>query len=135
MERYLIAHKARGEQAFDVAEKQECPLCFGKGEIYKSPTYSDDSTSLEACEECDGEGYWWIVCTSGHRAYAYGSWALDELADVSDYPHRRPMEIGEPPESLPEHYQVSAAKGQGTITARDLLKNLIKREPVERRGL
>lgn len=127
MQQYLIAHKVRGERAFDIASKIKCPVC--------EPIRQGLDVSSPGCEDCDGEGNWWIVCTSGHRAFPDGSWALDELADISDYPHQRPMEIGEPDETLPEHYQVSAAKGEGKVTARDLLKNLIKREPIERRGL
>jgi hypothetical protein len=39
-ELFLIAHKVRGEPAFDVAVQMEMP-----------------------------DGVWWIVATSGHRAY------------------------------------------------------------------
>lgn len=49
-ELYLIAHKVRGEPAFDIAEK----LQIG-----------------------DEEG--WIIPTSGHRAYPYWQQPLDEI--------------------------------------------------------
>src|SRR3990167_1942033 len=49
-EPYIIAHKVRGEPAFDVAEQMQV-----------------------------GEELWWIIPTSGHRAYPYYSLALREL--------------------------------------------------------
>src|SRR5215831_12095053 len=102
-ERYLIAHKARGEQEFDVAEKQECALCQG---------------ALDGCPECEGLGYWWIVCTSGHRAYPYWSRYLT----IGDCP-------GLPPEHLPDHYQTSARKGEGKFSASELLEAIgLKKE-------
>jgi len=53
---YLIAHKVRGEPAFDIAQHMTCPACEG----------TDD-----ACIACDGAGHWWIIPTSGHRAWPY----------------------------------------------------------------
>lgn len=79
---YLIAHKVRGEPAFDIATKMDCPECNAMG-----------------CLECDDLGYWWIVPTSGHRAYPYWSdplqWYMDEMCDVPAMP-----------EGLPDHYLV-----------------------------
>lgn len=74
---YLVAHKVRGEPAFDIAERMVCPLCDSGG-----------------CVECDDEGFWWIIPTSGHRAYpyAYKECEWDELS------------VGSPPEDLPDHY-------------------------------
>ncbi len=66
-EPYLIAHKVRGEPAFDIAVRMQCPECNG-----------DDAMQM-SCGECDYLGYWWIVSTSGHRAYPFNSWSLDEL--------------------------------------------------------
>lgn len=53
---YLIAHKVRGEAAFDVAIKMQV-------EGYDEP--------------------WWIIPTSGHRAYPYWSVTLDEFRSGS----------------------------------------------------
>jgi hypothetical protein len=66
---YLIAHKVRGEPAFDVAVKMEMP-----------------------------DGPWWIIPTSGHRAYPFAYSQLEyvtkafvdtasfyDLADVPDH--------------------------------------------------
>src|SRR5579859_1317841 len=52
---YLIAHKVRGEPAFDIACQMICPECDND----------------PGCSECYGLGYWWIIPTSGHRAYPY----------------------------------------------------------------
>lgn len=57
---YLILHKVRGQPAFDVAEQLE-----GSG------TPSDP-------------GPWWIVSTSGHRAYPFWFRPLHEAAFEMD---------------------------------------------------
>lgn len=50
---FLITHLVRGQPAFDIAEQMTCSICQGA-----------------SCDECD-DGYWWIIPTSGHRAYPY----------------------------------------------------------------
>lgn len=84
---FLIAHKVCGEPAFDIAERMECPLCIAQG-----------------CAECDDEGYWWIIPTSGHRAYPY--WH-EELRLLIDWPMQNirgnPL-IDEIPLNCPDHY-------------------------------
>lgn len=47
---YLIAHKVRGELAFDIAEQMEV-----------------------------GTEIWWIIPTSGHRAYPFWDCHLESL--------------------------------------------------------
>lgn len=76
---YLIAHKVTGELAFDIAHK--LPI---------------------------GEEEGWIIPTSGHRAYPLATWLLEDLADVSDYPHARPAEFEGDLESVPDHYETKA---------------------------
>ena len=100
-EPYLIAHKVRGQPAFDVAEQMECPNCNGKGE------YDKDEFGTFDCHECDSLGYWWIVSTSGHRAYPVDAIPLNELihspseakvlGSVLDYPRPTMDEV-------PNHY-------------------------------
>lgn len=51
---FLIAHKVRGEPAFDIAQHMQCPRC---------------NATEDHCPQCDGVGHWWIIPTSGHRAY------------------------------------------------------------------
>lgn len=65
---HLILHKVRGEPAFDVA------------------------TELQIGDELG-----WIIPTSGHRAYPYQTWRLDELG------------FGNPsivPDGVPDHYEI-----------------------------
>lgn len=58
---FLIAHKVRGEAAFDVAIQMPCPLCdLGDGMVKEA-----------YCTECKDEGYWWILSSCGHRAHPY----------------------------------------------------------------
>src|SRR5258708_9323898 len=84
-ELYLIAHKVRGELAFDIAERMVCAECQGNSSTGRDPY---------VCFECDDLGYWWVIPTSGHRAYPYANkeceW--DELS------------VGLPPDDLPDHY-------------------------------
>ena len=94
-ELYLIAHRVRGQPAFDVATRMECPLC----------TQEDDD--IPGCYECDDFGYWWIIPTSGHRAYPYFS---EELRLLIDWEMARihGRVVGEMPPSLPDHYPTRA---------------------------
>jgi hypothetical protein len=83
---YLILHKVRGEPAFDIASK----LQIG-----------------------DEEG--WIIPTSGHRAYPFMVWNLDDLTDTSDINlygnHPKPATFDHlVPDDWPDHYEVD--KGQ-----------------------
>jgi hypothetical protein len=66
---YLIQHKVRGEHAFDVAVKMEMA----------------DGTE------------WWIIPTSGHRAYPYFSWPITTA----------PLPI---PADWPDHYPAAAKR-------------------------
>lgn len=83
MTSYLIAHRVRGQPAFDIAER---------------------------CEFEDGSEYW-IVSTSGHRAYPYWSIEVDDLiGDVDQMPyggasfmHISAM-VPDMPPSLQDHY-------------------------------
>lgn len=72
---YLIAHKVRGERGIDIAVKM--PMA---------------------------DGDWWIIPTSGHRAYPY--WT-HQLSDLFAYEN-----IGEPPIDLRDHYTISAPPPQ-----------------------
>lgn len=118
---YLIAHKVRGEPAFDVAERMECPECHGTSEYCTDAGYHD-------CTECDQLGYWWIIPTSGHRAYPY--WSI-ELQDVdfrnSEHPdhHLREMPLG-----LPDHYLTSAPHDKPKLNLAALMP---KAAPIRRR--
>jgi hypothetical protein len=77
-ELYLIAHKVRGEPAFDIAIKM---------------------------------GDWWIIPTSGHRAYPY--WHGTFMEELF---HFGPYSLPEMPADLPDHYPGAKA----TINLDDL---------------
>jgi hypothetical protein len=85
---HLILHKVRGEPAFDVAEKLEHP-----GDL-------DDI---------------WIIPTSGHRAYPFMTWNLDDLIDASDidmngnHPHPASMDHHLPAD-WPDHYPMDVGE-------------------------
>jgi hypothetical protein len=60
------------------------------------------------CNACD-DGYWWIIPTSGHRAYPYLHWNMDDLFDGSDINkngfHNKPIDLIEGcPADWPDHY-------------------------------
>lgn len=104
-ELYLIVHKVRGEPAFDIAEKMEVE-----------------------------DEVWWIVPTSGHRAYPSDYIPLPWLVTKAG---ESPLEcMMMPDESTPEHYEVSAApkgsEGSG-LSAMALLTKLGLRKPIVRR--
>lgn len=101
-EQYLIAHKVRGEPAFDVAEQMEV-----NGEI------------------------WWIT-HYGHRAYPFWYQALDHgLDNIIDCGIvGGPIPVM--PEDCPEHFEVSAApKGKGLKLGRGVLERLGLLKPTE----
>lgn len=88
---YLIAHKCRGEPAFDIAEQMPCPECNAHG-----------------CFECDNLGYWWMM--HGARAYPYWSFSLDDIADKFD-----PFvgfAVPPMPEGHPDHFHANDRKAQ-----------------------
>ncbi len=93
-ELYLIAHKVRGEAAFDIAHQCTCSVCNAFG-----------------CHECNDCGYWWIIPTSGHRAYPYFHVELNELCVTDELLHITM------PQGLPDHYQCLTTSTVDLITA------------------
>lgn len=109
-ELFLIAHKVRGEPAFDIADRAD-----------------DMGTASDP-------GPWWIIPTSGHRAYPYWYQHLNQLGAVKDDVPDLPLDHVVPPmpDPWPDHYEVHAApKGQGKVSG--LFKLLFKSEPIKRR--
>lgn len=111
---FLILHKVRGEPAFDVAIRMDCPKCMSV------QTAMGDIISYD-CEECDNAGFWWIIPTSGHRAYPYDHWKLPttEHNEVVFFAlghqtfEARPM-----PSPWPDHYPTrSAAEPKVNLTS------------------
>lgn len=102
-EPFLIAHSVRGAAAFDVAEQMLCPLCEGRSWVANA-----DTCEGFACIECDSLGYWWIIPTSGHRAYPYWSHPLNHAVDwamMRIHGHAVP----EMPSGWPDHYKIGPA--------------------------
>jgi len=69
---YLVAHKARGELALDVAQHETCPICSGR-------TTGPDQMPAPQCSSCDGDGLWWFAATSQQRIYPFWAHPIDEL--------------------------------------------------------
>lgn len=110
---YLIAHKVRGEPAFDIATQMRCPNCQGVGgpNVLDFETGKDPGYEGYDCIECDGQGYWWIIPTSGHRAYPYWHKELEcitEIVDLEDGKFAFKEEYVEMPPDLPDHYTAPA---------------------------
>lgn len=85
---FLIAHKVRGEVAYDVASKM-----IVEGQLGRDET-------------------WWIIPTSGHRAYPFYSIPLKSLGTPSLFP----LDVPEMPSDLRDHYEVmSFTKNLGRI--------------------
>lgn len=92
---YLIAHKVRGEPAFDIA------------------------IMLDALDE-DGDVVW-LIPTSGHRAYPFAHTIMLCHEDQSISFAFPPGEPGPMPPSLPDHYACndrSTSTKQPTLLSR-----------------
>lgn len=111
-ESFLIAHKVRGEPAFDVAVRFKCPIC----EPIRQGLDPAERGSVH-CNECDEGQHWWIVPTSGHRAYPYWWIALKELPDLELlFLHAAPLDPRHTmPAGLRDHYETTAAPGKGKV--------------------
>lgn len=108
MSLYLIAHKVRGEPAFDVAIQADMG------------TESDP-------------GPWWIIPTSGHRAYPYWHIAVDKLLCTSSRsPRPYPIDLPDIPANLPDHYAHVSARHEPAprINPKQLLEKLGLRKPL-----
>lgn len=103
-EPYLIAHIVRGEPAFDIAIL--CTEDSGWG------TYSDPAP-------------WWIIPTSGHRAYPYWSIYMSELmAGESFDPYNLIYRVPPAPSSWPDHYSANdRARNRAIAEDMDLAKD------------
>src|SRR6267142_721857 len=130
---YLIAHKVSGEPAFDIATRMVCPMC----DHGTMSVETDCGWEVWPCGECDNTGFWWIIPTSGHRAYPWwshpilacgieylshsNSWAYGAEQVTNTYQG----EIPSMPPTLPDHYHHSASPSE----VRDRLASLIASLP------
>jgi hypothetical protein len=100
-ELFLILHKVRGEPAYDIAQRMDV--------------------------EQDDEP-WYLIPTSGHRAYPYAKWPLEQAyKDVAGVADRLGDDTNWP--DWPDHYEVNAAPGKGKFTGGALLERLGLRKP------
>lgn len=120
---FLICHKVRSEPAFDVACQMPCPEC-------REYEYVEGMAVDEVCvgcNECDGLGYWWIVPTSGHRAYPYFWVALNKLKmyfhdQDGQCVDRFDLMIEAMSPSLPDHYPTRSTPATSLIDSLGLRK-------------
>lgn len=138
---YLIAHRVRGEPAFDCAERMECPECHGNcvcercgstGLIgphnYDGVCPDCSGQSSHGCTECDSFGYWWIIPTSGHRAYPY--WAEQMNYDEHQVWFNQGLvasvifQLPAMPNGQPDHYHHTASPATVRARLEDLLSAL-----------
>lgn len=112
-ELWLIAHKVRGEPAFDIATRFKCPIC----EPIRQGLDPEERGSIH-CDECDEGQYWWVIPTSGHRAYPF--WIAEIPighieGDTLIYHGHRDQYAWKPADyaDIPDHYQTTAAPGTG----------------------
>lgn len=101
-ELFLILHKVRGQPAFDIAQR----LAIGDEE-------------------------WWIIPTSGHRAYPFQYWSVEDLAVVSETNLLLAEVVGILPSSWPDHYSAN-------VTPRPSLRevlNLFRPTALKKRAL
>ncbi len=134
-EPFLIAHKVRGEPAFDVAEQMTCPVCKGYSYIASFGYGRGDvgvTVSKTGCDECEGKGFWWIIPTSGHRARPYWAFKISELiTKVNDYGEgfgvsTEYVELPPAPEGWPDHFPINNSSTAPTSaqSGADLLEEL-----------
>lgn len=127
---YLIAHKVRGEAAFDVAQQSICTLC----QSYTSVTgdYCEPRALQSECGLCNGLGYMWIIPTSGHRAYPYWHEPIWNLIESTHGEGWFNYLLGKDVSDLPDHYPNPRAQEPAPkrIDSRRLLESLGLVKPV-----
>jgi hypothetical protein len=116
---YLILHKVRGEPAFDIADKLDCPVCESARQgLDHGRDYAGN------CNSCD-DGYWWIIPTSGHRAYPYQTWPMQMMWHHTTNGDYVPTLV-EPPAGWPDHYPMDVgAPPKPDINIMSLISGLL----------
>lgn len=87
-EPYLILHKVRGQPAFDIARRMPCP----------HPERKDHSDCPFECQD----GVWWLIPTSGARAYPYQWFEVIRLHFADN--NKQILPLDELAQLLPEHW-------------------------------
>lgn len=133
---FLIAHKVSGAPAFDVATQMPCPEC---NKIIDGKAIEDARRLV--CNECDNLGYWWVIPTSGHRAYPYWSVALCDVDDQYELNLDYWRDLGDGadywpgpmPPDLPDHYTTSATPKFDLTEALGIKRKPAPSAPIDRR--
>lgn len=112
-EPYLILHKVHGAPAFDIAERND-----------------DMGTPSDP-------GPWWIIPTSGHRAYPWWWVGVNEVPDIQCLLDSTPSGM---PNPWPDHYSASASRSRLATAASDILSLMgigkpKPQAPVKRRSI
>lgn len=115
-EPYLILHRVRGQPAFDIANCIEVELTSGEFEE------------------------WWIIPTSGHRAYPYWHSEIKQVGECEFYfpDGRQNILYAIPlPPNWPDHYPTTASPHTPDPSAPSLAQRLglVKKAPVITRRL
>jgi len=76
-----------------------CPECHGE--------------DVMACPECNYIGYWWIIPTSGHRAYPFWCVPFTQIDFEMFRAFGNPLP--EMPALLPDHYHISASRQASAV--------------------
>lgn len=129
-ELYLIAHKVRGEPAFDIAEKHSCPRC----QSYESVTgmWCEAEFPQQSCTQCDGAGERWFIPTSGHQAFPYFHTKLDDvLVECAGEYESVTCGIDEMPPDLRDHYAVEREVARSLVDVLGLIHKPLA--PIKRR--
>lgn len=134
-EPYLILHKVRGEPAFDIAIRLRCAICNGIGGANVPDFETGENNVYEgpSCSECDGFGYWWIIPTSGHRAYPFKEWSLSDLSIDHKFDQEYPCSVMIP-EDWPDHYPSNSPPPTRLPLAGLLSKLGFGPKPIKRRS-
>ena len=117
-EPHLILHKVRNAPAYDIAIKAPCTMCQDCENTFNELIPS--RYPQEGCSMCDGEGFSWIIPTSGHRAYPYRIWPLLEMyfdANIIDGGGKYKLKELDnsticPPSNWPDHYSINDRKAK-----------------------
>lgn len=121
---YLIAHKVRGEPAFDIAQRmcEGDEMCQGDCGLYP---------------DCKTEPIW-IIPTSGHRAFPLMNWPLNALCHNTgtDYDwgpdvttECGPIEHHNEWSSLRDHYLTEAVAAKSLVDILGLIHAPLTRQP------
>jgi hypothetical protein len=131
---FLILHKVHSAPAFDIAERHDT-IPTGEARYNTDGTVRLSNLALDIIDEELDPPPWWIIPTSGHRAYPWWWVEINNVPDIQCLLDSTPSGM---PDNWPDHYQASEARSRLATAAGDLLsliglKPKAAAEPVKRR--